>query len=493
MADSGRAGPDAPEPRPRRLIPLLLCAIALVVGIGWALATGPLNGPDESAHVAYVQHLAEAGDGPSRDTGHRPYSSQLDGLMTGGSFGPMVGHAEARPPWSALADLNRALGALPGSARSDGDGPNPLASNPPLYYAYEAVAYHLSPSANPLNRLLVLRLANVALFVATVALSWLLAMELFSALWPCVLTAGLVALQPKLGFMAGVVNSDTLLVTIATAFLVLSVRLVRRGPSLLRVVGVGALAAAGPMVHGRGFFLLPAGIVALAVGLWPVRREIRRSLTLAGCAVALMLIGVAIGFFWTRAHTGGSAFGGELGTAASGSGNVRQFLSYVWQFYFRPLSFMQPTLGPPYGYRQLYIETFFGTFGSLEVLYEGWVFDMLQLAAALGLAALGAAVLVRWQSVRRNARVVAIFAATFVSMIGLLHVAAYRHLVQGSLDPLVTGRYLLPCVALYATAVAWTLAAIGRRAGPWLAAALLAVSLLLTISGIGLTAWRFGA
>lgn len=493
MADSAGARPGTPGLREGRVVPALLCAVALVVALSWALATGPANGPDESAQVAYVQHLAESGDGPRRDGGRRPYSSQLDGLLTEGTFGAMVGHVEGKPPWNGLGALDERLGELPKSARADGDGPNPLAANPPLYYAYEAIGYRLSPAADPLNRLFVLRLANIALFVLTVLLTWLLAVELFAVVWPRVLMTGLVALQPKLGFLAGVVNADTLLVTVSTAFLLVAVRLVRRGPSLARVVALGLVTAAGPLTHGRGFFLLPPALVALAVGLWPLRGEARRLLGLAAAAGAALAAGVAIAFLWTRAHTGGAAFGGELDQAATQAFDARQFLSYVWQFYFDKLSFMEPMLGPPYGYRQMYVETFFGSFASLEVNYPLWVYDVLQLAAALGLAALGAAVLLRWDVVRRNARVVVVLLATLLSLIGLLHVAAYRDLQGNPTDPLITGRYLLPCVALYALAATWTVSSLGRRLGPWLAASLLAGSLLLTLSGIGLTAWRFGA
>lgn len=472
---------------------VLLCAVALVVGLAWALATGPLNGPDESAHVAYVQHLAETGDGPHRDRGRRSYSSQLDGLLTEGMFRSMVGHSEGRPAWSALGTLNERLGALPKSARADGDGPNPLAQNPPLYYAYEAIAYRLMPSANPLDRLFSLRLANVVLFVLTVLLTWLLAAEFFTVIWPRVLMSGLVALQPKLGFLAGVVNADTLLTTVSTAFLLVAVRLVRRGPSPARLVTLGLITAAGPLTHGRGFFLLPAALLTLFVGLWPLRTQVRRSLGLLVAGGTTIMVGISIAFLWTRSHTGSGAFGGELSQAATQTFSIRQFLSYVWQFYLDRLSFMEPMLGPPYGYRQLYIETFFGSFGSLEVNYPLWVYDLLQLVAAVGLAALAAAVLLRWDVVRRNIRVVAVLVATFLSLVGLLHLAAYRDLQGNPHDPLITGRYLLPGIGLYALAATWTVHTLGRRLAPWLAAVLLAGSLLLTLAGVGLTAWRFGA
>ena len=474
-------------------IPALFAAAALVVGLGWALATGPLNGPDESAHVAYTQYLAETGHGPQRSTGQQTDSTQMLRLLIEGNLAPIVGHQEGAPTWSAIGQLDADLGDLPKSSRADGSGPNPLAANPPLYYFYEALAYRLSLSADPLNRLMVLRVANVALFVLTVILAWLLACEVFAATWPRVLMTGLVAFQPKLGFMAGVVNSDTLLVTLTTGFLLASARLIKRGPTARRVAAVALFGAAGAMTHGRGLALVPAGFVVLALGVWPLRRSARRVALLSAQAGAILVGGTLGAVFWTRAHNGGAAFGGELETVSHAGFNTRQFLSYVWQFYFDKLSFMSPMLGPPYGYRQMYINTFFGSFGSLEVDYPLWVYDLIQVAALLGFAALGAAVLLHWDAVRRNVRFVIAAIATFGSFFASLHIAGYRALEGGGMDPLITGRYLLPCVALYALAASWTISVLARRAGPWIAGVLLSTSALAAIAGIGLTAWRFGA
>ena len=49
--------------------------------------------------------------------------------------------------------------------------------------------------------------------------------------------------------------------------------------------------------------------------------------------------------------------------------SVKGFLSTTWQFYFPRLPFMDARIGPDYGYRQVFIESFFGRFASLEVAY----------------------------------------------------------------------------------------------------------------------------
>src|SRR5215216_5081641 len=53
----------AGRPRPPAALVLLLSA-TLVLGVVWALTVPPFQAPDEFAHVAYVQSLAERGDLP---------------------------------------------------------------------------------------------------------------------------------------------------------------------------------------------------------------------------------------------------------------------------------------------------------------------------------------------------------------------------------------------------------------------------------------------
>lgn len=479
-----------------RRFPLAFAALALLIGLAWSVATAPLDGPDEAGHVAYVQLLAETGDGPQRDrgtpTGVGQYSTQIGRLLVEGNLGPIISHVEGLPSFSGLASLNAQLEHVPSEQRTNGAGPNPIAANPPFYYALLALPYKLSPSARPLNRLFVLRLANVALFVLTAVLMWLLSAELFGAAWQRVCATGLVVLQPKLGSLAGAVNPDTLLVTMTTAFVLVSMRIVRRGPTLRRSLTLGATVAVAVATHGRGFALLGALPVVAAIGLWPLRRDIRRLALLLVAILVPVIAAAALGVLWTRSHGGGGAFGGEITAATRSGGSLRQFLSYVYQFYFNPLSFMSP-LGPPYGYRQVYIESGFGLFGSLEVTYPLWVYDMIQLAVATGAAALGAAILLRWEVVRREWRTAAVVLTTAVATVGLLHVASYRALAAGSVDPLFTGRYLLPLVPLAALTITWVISTLSRRLAPWLAGWLLSFSLALTIAGLGLTAWRFGA
>jgi hypothetical protein len=491
----GRARPVLPALRRRiAVIPLpvaLLAAAALAQGIGWAVATAPVNGPDEQAHAAYAQYVAETGNGPFKNVGNGTVSSELGVALYELNLAPILGHLDGRPTWTRLDAVSDEIERLPDAARENGSGPNSAAGNPPLYYVYAAVAYKLSPDQSLLGRLFAMRVATVLMFPLMVVLSWLIAAELFAGALPRLLTAGLVALHPKLGSEAGVINPDMLLFLIATAFLLVALRLVRHGFTWGRVLGIGLLAGASAATHGRGLALVPPALLALAIAWWRFRPAPRPGLLKALAAGAIMLLCAVLVLRYTRNHAGGLAFGGQTQGGASGF-NIREFASYVWQFYLPKMTFMDPMLGPPYGYRQAWIDSHFGMFAALEVNYAHATYDKIQIAAGAGLLALWTTIVVRRRQLLAAWPAVAVCAGTFVSLLLVLHVAAYRALQQAP-DPVFTGRYLLPCVALYGAAIAWVVTSLPRRVGPFAAAILLAASALLSIGGIGLTALRFYA
>ena len=75
-----------------------------------------------------------------------------------------------------------------------------------------------------------------------------------------------------------------------------------------------------------------------------------------------------------------------------------------------------------------------------------------------------------------------------------LHYVSYRALLSDNgADPLIVGRYLLPMVSLFGLAIAFTLGSLPKRLGPPMAALVLALGVLLSIGGIGITVVRFYA
>ena len=467
---------------------VVLLVLAAAHGIAWAVVTAPLNGPDESAHFAYAQDLAENHHAPRRDGGGGSDSTEAATALLQLNLQPILLHPEGKPTFSSIDRTTAQLAKEPAAARKNGTGPNAAANYPPLYYAYEAVAYKLSPAQSLLGRLFFMRLATTLLLVVTVWLTWLIAAELFTRTWVRMLATGMVALQPKLGFGGGIINPDLMLVMVSTAALLMGLRLVRYGPTVRRAAWLAVFAGAGALIHPRGLFLPPFAAIAIALALWRSWPGWRRALVLSGGVVAVTFACVAIAVAWSHAHAGG-----VISENPVGGFSPRQFLSYLWQFYLPKLSVMAPKVGPAsYGYRQVYIDSYFSAFASFSVSYRPVVLDPLQVLAGIGLAALWTTIVIRWHVVVARWREIAVCVVFFLGLISLLHVVSYMNL-RGSTDPVLTGRYLLPAVALYGCAIAWVASSLPRRLGVGLAGLMLGGALLLAVGGVGLSLDRFYA
>ncbi len=473
-----------------------LLAAAAVLSVAWTVLTAPLQGPDEDYHAAYVQHLAETGSGPQREpqAGRPTRSTEQAQLMRWEDLRPLIGIVGARPGWTQAEQRSwEAVAArMTASARSDDGANNPVAQNPPLYYGYEAVAYRLSLFSELPTRLLVMRLFNLPLYLLVVLFAWLAAGEVFGRRrWAQTVAAGSVALLPQLTYISGVVNPDIALTCIWSAFAYLALVAVRVGPSRRVLAGLGALAAASILTHGRGLAILGPLVATLAVVGWRALPRARAVLGGAAIALATTAAGVGLSLAYSQAHGGGSSIGDEAG-ATAGAGTVKGFLAYLWEFYLPRLQTMSPQQ-VRYGYHQAYIEGLGGTFGSLEIVYPVWVYDLLALLAGAGLILLVLTVTRHWELVRRNAARLVVLASIPLSMLALVHAAAYRNLQAPPFDPLIAGRYLLPLVVVFGLAVAFVCVSLPRATGRLLGAAVLSLLCVLSISGLGLTLARFYA
>jgi 4-amino-4-deoxy-L-arabinose transferase-like glycosyltransferase len=481
---------------PRPFVALLVVAAIQVVA--WALVLPPFQGPDEEAHYAYVQHLAETGEPPERTGGNgRNYSTEHVEAMRWADLFALRGVLGARPGWAEAEEerWRKVEASLPGEASADGKGPNAVGQNPPLYYALEVIPYQLAPGGSFFNRFYVARVTSALFYLGAVAFMWLIASELFRPLWARTLATALVALQPKVAMLGAVINADTLLVLAWTAFIYAGLRIVRRGPSAKRMVGVGVAAAASVLTHGRGLAILPALVILLGIAYvrWrPAHREALRygALSLGIAAAGLLMVAL----FTAGVSGGGQIYGGEIGRIGQRSFNIREFLSYVWQFYFPKLGFMQPSIGPPgYGFREVYIESFYGDLASLEVQYPRFATDLLQVAIVLLLFAVYTVAVARFDAVKRHWPTIAFLLLSALSLLALLHVTSYNSMLVNPADPLFTGRYLFPLVSILAIAVTVVVMALPRRLGAFATGGLVATGIVLQLSGLGMAFVRFYA
>ena len=481
-------------------IPLPLAAFIVVAAIhvaGWMAVTPAFQGPDEPAHFAYAQHLAETGSPPEKLGGNgRSNSTEQSQAMEWAGLHSLIGVIGARPAWSEAEERRweEVEAALPPEASADGEGPNAVAGNPPLYYAYEAIAYHLAPGGSLFARLSAMRVASALLYLAMVPLAWLIAAELFSQLWARALVTAIVALHPKLASLGASINPDVLLSTVWTAFLFVAVRTLRRGPTRGRLIAIGLLSAASLLTHGRGLAILGPLLALLLFLALRHRPPLRQAALAGGIPLAIVGTGVGVLLVFRALSSGEGAYSGEIAGFAEQQFNVRQFLSYVWQFYLPKLEFMQPTIGlQDYGFREVFVGGFFGDYAALEITLPRNVIDVLEVGMVLLFLALYTLAVRRWGSVRKWWDTAALLLIAGVSMIFLVHVTSYRNMLITPSDPLFAGRYLLPLVSIFAVGVVVVVAALPRRLAAVAAGLIVGFGIAMAVSGLGMSLVRFYA
>jgi hypothetical protein len=418
--------PSVPAP-----LKWLLAAVA-ITGVAWVLVVPPWQVPDEDAHFAYVQTIAELHRRPADDG--RPAleaqkSSEQDLAERDSGFLRSYQRLEANPEWSERRE--REWRATPEPSREDGGGANAAANNLPAYYLYAAVPYLLASGGDVIDRLYATRLFSVPLLLLFAVSAWLLAGEVLGRDRGAQLLAGAVAgLAPMATFVGSAVTPDALLLPVWGLWFWTAAR------TLKRLQWRDALALAGLTL--LGICVKPASVALLPGLLW-----------------------VGAAFLWLRAQrpapssravgigAGAVLVSGAVVALAVAAGSPRQLGGYLWQFY-SPTDSGGFTALPAWPLRDVWLEGSTGAFGWLEVRFPWPVYALFALLAA----ALLAAALPRL----RPSALAAAFALPALALIAGLHLTELDMLLSDSVA-FTQGRYLLPLLPLVALAVA----AVARR------------------------------
>lgn len=451
--------------------PLLFLLIAVgVVGAAWALVLPPFQAPDENSHFGYAQEVAEKFELPG-DADRKVFSTEQQLAHDRSNSEQSAALLESKPEWSRAAyDRWRTEeDALPDSARTDGGGPNPATTNPPLYYLYVAPAYLVAKGGDLFDRLYVMRLWSALLLLVTVTGAWLLAGELFGRNRPLQLVAAAFAgLQPMVSFLSASVTPDALLYALWSLALWLGVRVLKRGLTLAQGVALLGVVGLAIVTKASSYALLPAALLALGIGLWRLRAaagERRGLATIA--AVALLALIVPVGAWLTTARVLDRPAVNQVATESGQETpgltnlNVREVGSYMWQFYLPRLSFQHRFGGmPDLPVYNVWLKTGWGAFGWLEVRFPPAVYVLFAIFTLAAL--LGAAVFLVRNRAHVDLAVVAFVALVILTLLAGLHWTEYRTLVGGT-GPFNQGRYLLPLVSLFGAAVAAAVAVVPER------------------------------
>lgn len=442
-------------------------ALAVVNAALWAVVTPPLHVIDEPAHFGYVEYLAETKrPPPPMPEELPPYAGEQKVLIDGV---PVT--REGGPSWS-VADERQVRRQL-----EQGGFPVPdtaargAATYPPLYYAYEAVPAWLGSSLPALDRLYLMRLFSAVLAGVTVGATFLFLRELLPATrWAWTVGALVVGFQPVLGFMSGAVNNDGLLYAAGALLLFLVARSFRLGLTPRRGVAIGAAAAAGVLTKTTMVGLLPGAALGLLVLWWRSAGEARRAAARGALLAGGVLAGITAAWFAADALVFGrpltAATGGMVAEAVGEATSLRGQLSYLWQFFFPKLPFMDdafPTY-PDYPLWDVYIQGFIGRFGSFQYGFPLWV-NQVGLALLGVVAGLAGVELARSrEALRRRWPEFAVYAAMLVGALLLVAVTGYRFREVSGLN-FEQPRYLFALLPLYGAVVALAARGAGRRWG----------------------------
>jgi 4-amino-4-deoxy-L-arabinose transferase-like glycosyltransferase len=472
--------------------------IAFVNAAIWGVVVPPFQVPDEIAHFAYAQYLAETGKAPPQGPGDQ-YSAEEQQTLEALDFFTVVGRAGQRGILTKAENHTlQAMLATHPSPIGQG-GVTSITNQPPLYYALEAIPYWLSPSHEILARLALMRLLSALMAACTVLAIFLFLRELLpGSPWAWTVGALVVAFQPMFDFIASGVQGDNLLfLASATTFLAIA-RAYRRGLTRRRAAVIGIATVAG--VLGKLTFIALVPGIALALLLlgwraWPRRRA--RALLDVGVAAAIVVIPVTAyallnALVWHRGGPTAGGFNGAATTAlpAGQTVTLHETIDYIWQLYLPRLPFMNHKEFSYFPLTAVWLNGSIGRFGWLDYSFPEWVYTFARWVFVV-LALLAASTLVRMRS--RIAPLLGLLGCYAVMAVGLMSAIGYAGIRFRAVNnlPFEQARYLFPLLALYALFVVLAARGVGRRWAPVLGGALVVLAMAHGLFAETLTISRY--
>ena len=367
--------------------------------------------------------------------------------------------------------------------------PNPARTNPPLYYLSLWGPYHAASGGTILDQLYLMRAAGLVFLLMTVTATWLLIGEL-AGRKPLLQLAGAatVGLQPMEVFISATINPDGLLYAATAVLLWLGVRVLNRGLTPASGAALGAALAVAILAKGTAYAFVPAGALALAVGLFRLRGGRSRLRSLVPAAMA---IGLPVLSWLVYARLSERPAVNQVGTG----GTFADFelpgpVGYLWQFYLPklPVGVPLPETFPDLPAYDYFLQGAWAKFGWLEVTFPPGVYVVLGLFTAVILGG-GLLALIR-RGWRRETATIAFLLLAALGLLGGLHATEYR-IMSDQATPLIQGRYLLPLLPLFGVAAAATVALFSGKRRIAGAAVLIGGLVALQILSLGMVLERF--
>lgn len=452
-----------------RRIPSAAWACALVAAVNavcWSIVTPPFQVPDEPDHVAYVKQLAETGGLPSSSSEQfsREELTVLEGLRHSEVAQHPQNHTIATQRERGELKRYLALAAKPRGTGSQAAGV--AASQPPLYYALEAIPYELARGGTLLDRLQLMRFLSALMAGATALFVFMFLREaLPAARWAWTVGALAVALVPLLGFMSGSVNPDSLLFAVSAASFYCLARAFRRGLGTGGAAAIGAVTAVG-LLTKLNFLGLAPGI---ALGM--VLLAIRAQRTSGRSGARLLTLSVVIASSPALLYATVNALSNRplLGLVSSAAGTLHGSMlgeiNYIWQLYLPRLPGTANDFPGLFTARQLWFHGYVGLLGWFDTTFPSWVYTVALLPAA-GIALLCGRSLIQCRALlTARAAELAVYATMSIGLLVLIGADSY-HVFPMFTATYAQARYLLPLAPVLGALLALAARGAGPRRGP---------------------------
>jgi 4-amino-4-deoxy-L-arabinose transferase-like glycosyltransferase len=310
----------------------LLLAFTLVRGGIWAVTQPYFWAPDEDYHFLYVEHLTTQGALPSPDEPLYPreYRIVLQAMK--------YDQYSSGPRQDFSGDPKASVRRLEGLSDADRE-PSEVnrgvtVVHAPVYYVAGAVVNGLLGDASPFTRIAAVRWMSSLIGVLAVYLAWLLAGQVFRREWLTLTAAALVALQPMIGFLSGIVSNDIAVTAGYTAALALSLFILRTSPRIAQGAWLGGAIGLALLLKSTAVGLVPLALLAYAgqALVWKEERhEVVRS-----AALALGVVATVAGWWYVRSLiVYGSLLGSTTEVVPAGEGGqagLGSVVNLTWEW-----------------------------------------------------------------------------------------------------------------------------------------------------------------
>jgi hypothetical protein len=443
----------------------LLCAlIACLNAACWSIITPPFQVPDEPSHFAYTQQLAQSERLP---TVEGAYSAEEEAVLGDLHQAKVQWHPEVRTISSAKAQEELKDDLTSHESRA-GTGAGVAASQPPLYYALEAIPYGLGAGGSLLDQLELMRLLSALMAGFTAFFVFLFVREtLPSTPWAWTVGGLCVALAPLLGFMSGAVNPDSMLAAVSAATFFFLACGFRRGLTRNLAIALGAIVAIGFLTKLNFIGLAPGvflGLIVLTVRA--ARSDRRAALRHFALAVGIAVSPVCL-YLLVNLLSGRPGLGIVSGTFGSlHRGSIFRELSHIWQFYMPRLPRMSNDFPGLSTTRQLWFNRGVGLYGWLDTSFPLWVDNVaLVLTGAIAVLCIRALAAVP-ATLRARLVEFLVYLTMTIGLLTLIGASSYLNVkIEGS-GGWAHPRYLLPLLPLLGALLALAARGAGRRWGP---------------------------